>query len=586
MSYPTKYTRQYDYVAYQNANPTRPLPATSVHADLNAAAESSSEIVDFLKTSIRSDGAIMNGAVGYDQLSSDLQAITGDPSAIHDILDQAAASAAAAASSATTAADNANTAANSATAASSSATAAAGSATAASGSATAAAGSATAASGSATAAASSATAAAANATVVAGDLYTFETSTTMAAPATGAVRFNNATLASVTALALNAQSAANGNPNVRSFLAQWGASSNTIKGVLELRKIGTPSTFAIFNIIGAVTDNTSWLQVPVAYVTGNGAFSAADSFTIQYSRCGDVGPVLTAAISPGGRLTLLSGTAVMGASQTGAGTIYYTPCAGNLVPVTTDGTTFSNRAFSELSQALTDTTKSPAAAAANKIYDMFVWDDGGTLRCTRGPAWTNSSTRGYTFTVVNGVPLNTSSVTNGPAALRGTWVGTIATNGSGTCDWTFGGAASGGSAASLNVWNAYNRVDVMTTVVDNGAASPYTSTTIRQARASSGNQISFVTGSQEDGAFIDYVGFAGGVASSAFYRMGIGYDVTNAFSNIYGFHVFSSAVSETMRSDMFVTPAAGTHTIAAVEQGDGTNANTFNQGTLGFRFRM
>jgi hypothetical protein len=68
MSYPTKYDRQYDYASYQNANPTRPLPATKVNADLNQVQLSTHEIVDFLKTSIRADGKIMNGAVGRDQI--------------------------------------------------------------------------------------------------------------------------------------------------------------------------------------------------------------------------------------------------------------------------------------------------------------------------------------------------------------------------------------------------------------------------------------------------------------------------------------------------------------------------------------
>ncbi|SFM29627.1 Phage-related tail fibre protein [Bradyrhizobium sp. NFR13] len=68
MSYPTKYDRQFDYVSYQNSNPTRPLPATKVNADLNFVQQSTKEIVDFLKTSIRADGKIMNAAVGRDQL--------------------------------------------------------------------------------------------------------------------------------------------------------------------------------------------------------------------------------------------------------------------------------------------------------------------------------------------------------------------------------------------------------------------------------------------------------------------------------------------------------------------------------------
>jgi hypothetical protein len=86
MSYPTKYTRQYDYISYQNANPSKPLPANQVHADLNQVATSTGEIVDFLKTSLRSDGAIMNGAVSFDLLSTSVKASIGDTTSVDEIL--------------------------------------------------------------------------------------------------------------------------------------------------------------------------------------------------------------------------------------------------------------------------------------------------------------------------------------------------------------------------------------------------------------------------------------------------------------------------------------------------------------------
>lgn len=73
MTYPTKYTRQFDFQSYQNANPNRPLPGDKVNADLNLATLSIGEVVDFLKTSLRADGAVMNGSIGYDQLSPALQ---------------------------------------------------------------------------------------------------------------------------------------------------------------------------------------------------------------------------------------------------------------------------------------------------------------------------------------------------------------------------------------------------------------------------------------------------------------------------------------------------------------------------------
>lgn len=68
MVYPSKYERQYDFQNYQNANPTRPLPADKVNADYNSVQGSIGEIVDFLKYSLRADGAIADGAVGFDQL--------------------------------------------------------------------------------------------------------------------------------------------------------------------------------------------------------------------------------------------------------------------------------------------------------------------------------------------------------------------------------------------------------------------------------------------------------------------------------------------------------------------------------------
>lgn len=134
MSYPTKYTRQYDYVGYQNGNPNRPLPAGQIHADLNGVAQSTKEIVDFLKTAIRSDGAVSNEAVGFDQLTTDVKASIGDTTSVAAILQAktdaetaataSASSAGAAATSATSAAANATAAGTSATNAATSATAA------------------------------------------------------------------------------------------------------------------------------------------------------------------------------------------------------------------------------------------------------------------------------------------------------------------------------------------------------------------------------------------------------------------------------------------------------------------------------
>lgn len=283
-------------------------------------------------------------------------------------------------------------------------------------------------------------------------------------------------------------------------------------------------------------------------------------------------------VPPLGRLTLASGVPVMSTSQANKTTVYYTPYAGNLVPIY-DGTNMIPTAFSELSQATTDTTKSPAAVAASKIYDLFVWNDSGTIRLSRGPAWTNATTRGYSLTMVNGILLNASAITNGPAASRGTWVGTIASNSSSTIDFIFG--TFGPVAGVFNVWNAYNRVNVGCTVVDTGTSYTYSSTTWRQARASTAMQVSFVVGAAEDAVTAIYQNVNQMVAaSSAVARIGVGYDTVTAPSNNNAFQgvaastlIISPNVPYTVNN-----PAPGTHYLAAMENSDGTNSNTFNLG--------
>jgi Collagen triple helix repeat (20 copies) len=170
-----------------------------------------------------------------------------------------------------------------------------------------------------------------------------------------------------------------------------------------------------------------------------------------------------AASPPQGRLTFASNTPVPVANILGATTVYYTPFNGLYVPIYNGTLLVPVNIIAELSQLLSDTTKSPAAAAANSNYDMLVWLDGVTPRCTRGPVWTSATTRGTgagttELTRVAGIMVNAQAITNGPAANRGTYVGTIRTNASALGDLNFGGSAVGGVNCFINVWNNYNRV--------------------------------------------------------------------------------------------------------------------------------
>ena len=290
---------------------------------------------------------------------------------------------------------------------------------------------------------------------------------------------------------------------------------------------------------------------------------------------------------PQGRLTLATGIPVMTSSVAGATTIYYTPYIGQFCPLY-NGSTFSMVDLGgELSQLTTDATKSPAAVGATSIYDVFVWNDNGTYRATRGPAWTSATARSLALTRVKGILVNSAAITNGPTALFGTYVGTISSNSGSTVDFIFGTAASGGGAAVLNVWNYYNRHKVITRVTDNGITYTYTTATVRQARGSAGNQITYTLGLAEDAPIFSYMQNGTTVAlAGATLQTSIGDDSITAFELAGTYLATPAAVALSGSMDTYYAKGMaetiqGLHYAAALELGDGANANTFNVGTAG-----
>lgn len=274
-------------------------------------------------------------------------------------------------------------------------------------------------------------------------------------------------------------------------------------------------------------------------------------------------PVVAEAIerfvgAPTGRLTLETGVPVSSTDQTGKATIYYTPAGiGRARYPVYDGTNWTEKTFTELSNDTTASATNNAGAAAAgpyQIQDCFVWNNAGTNRLTRGPKWTASATATMTIAVpgvvtwtahglwdgatvrftttgalptglvastdyfvtkidantfnlsttlanqvagtkittsgsqsgvhtvfnytsvrgtgtattelqmVNGVYVNKYDITNGPAANRGTYVGSVYFNASSQIDLKFGSTAAGYGEAFVGVWNAYNQVKVAGTV--------------------------------------------------------------------------------------------------------------------------
>jgi hypothetical protein len=282
----------------------------------------------------------------------------------------------------------------------------------------------------------------------------------------------------------------------------------------------------------------------------------------------------------------------MTTTQSAKTTIYYTPYVGNMVPIY-DGSNMVATPFTELNAAITDTTKSPAAIGASKVNDWFIWNDAGagTLRVGHGPDWTNDTTRsaGTALTKVNGIWLNNAAITNGPAAQRGTYIGTTRSNASSQLDWTLGTSAVGGGAAVLNVWNAYNRVDIATKVSDSTASWTYGVNAWRSANASNSNRVSFVTGLAEDSPGCLYSIIVNGSTSGSV--TGIGLDSTTIYSG-NSCYVALAGYQTPVAGNMAYAPQLGAHFFQALEwgtvaswNGDGASSGLFGIGLM-FRLRM
>lgn len=331
---------------------------------------------------------------------------------------------------------------------------------------------------------------------------------------------------------------------------------------------------------GTAILNGQLTTMPASTIKGNATAGVAAVADLTVAQVQDIEGVFTA---PQGRLTLTTTLPVMTASVTGATTVYYTPYAGNMVPIY-NGATVQMYAIGELSQTTADATKSPAAVGASSCYDVFVWNDAGTIRATRGPAWTSVTARSAGTALAKLITasgrwlvVNNVAITNGPGQFLGTYVGTICSNASSTIDFLFGGSASGGSLVSLNVWNAYNRVAVSGTNVDNGAAYTYGTLTWRQSRASAANACKMVNGLPEDEYWATYTSFitTGATAGNSAY-IAIGLDTTSTNTSSAGAVATSAAFAFTGSTSCTYSAqlAIGLHTFSANELGR-TGTSTF-----------
>ena len=119
--------------------------------------------------------------------------------------------------------------------------------------------------------------------------YAFDSSTTTSQdPGDGDFRLNHATIASATVLTLSDNSVDDGNPDISPWIITWDDSNqSSLRGTITISEVGKPNIFAIFSVSGAITDGTTYLDVPITYVTGSGSFTASTKYVFSFVRTGN-----------------------------------------------------------------------------------------------------------------------------------------------------------------------------------------------------------------------------------------------------------------------------------------------------------
>ena len=110
----------------------------------------------------------------------------------------------------------------------------------------------------------------------------------MSDPGLGTLRYNNTTINSVTAIAIDDSTAAAS--DISGYINTWGDSTAAIKGYLLVKNnLNNSSSNGIF-AVNSIVDNAGWVQLNVTYVSGT-IHSNAVQLAVQFFRTGDNGAV-------------------------------------------------------------------------------------------------------------------------------------------------------------------------------------------------------------------------------------------------------------------------------------------------------
>lgn len=274
--------------------------------------------------------------------------------------------------------------------------------------------------------------------------------------------------------------------------------------------------------------------------------------------------------APGGRLTTESGVPVSTSDRTSQSTLYYTPFVTDYVRLY-DGTRVKGYSFTERSLALSGLT-------SGKNYDVFLYDNAGTLTLELSAAWTNDTTRADALAWQAGV----GYVKSGTATRL--WLGTIRTTGTTTTEDSGGGSTTQVGGKRF-IWNLFNRVSRQLGVIDTTDSWSYATGTIRQANSAAGNKVEYIVGLQMEKVAADLrIGMYGSSHATRGAYAGIGVDSTTAFSGVRqsAYNPSGTNMHFGLSGSYAGMPGLGYHYLAWLEKGsDGTCVFFGDDGAFG-----
>ena len=286
----------------------------------------------------------------------------------------------------------------------------------------------------------------------------------------------------------------------------------------------------------AASDDVKFLRGDGTWATpagGSGAFT------------GDVLPSTFEA-----RLTLETGVPISTTDQTAKTAVYLTPHKGNVIALYDGSTTWAGYALTEISLSLSGFT-------ADTNYDIFVYDNTGTVTL-EAVAWTDATTRATALTTQNGV-----LVKSGATARR--YAGTIRiTASTGQCE---------DSLTKRYLWNNHHRVCKKLKVTDATNSWTYKSATWRSWNNSTANRVGVVIGVNEELIEIDFRGLAQN-SSNAVFSLGVGLDATNANSADV-FPANSTTQGSPLSAKYAGYVGVGYHYLQLLESGNAAGTTTF-----------